>query len=73
MIVFQMFLLIGVASLIYVSQKSKLSGDKKMTILFFTILSASLFYGTSYILDLEIPSIANTMTAIVKSLQGVET
>lgn len=73
MIVFQLLLLAGVAFLIYISQSKKLKGDKKMSILFFTILSIGLFYGTTYILQIEIPSLAIKMTSIVKSLQGMKT
>ncbi|KQL56603.1 MULTISPECIES: hypothetical protein [Bacillaceae] len=73
MIVFQLFLLASAAFLIYISQRKKLTGDRKMSIFFFTILGIGLFYGSTYILQIDIPSFANKMTSIVKSLQGIKT
>ncbi|MFS0788031.1 hypothetical protein ABC345_16840 [Shouchella sp. 1P09AA] len=73
MLIFQLIVLLGIAYLIYLSQKKKLKGDRKMSILFFTILGIGLIYGSAYLLQIEIPSFANGLTRLVKAIQGIQT
>lgn len=55
------------------SQKKSLKADRKLQIVFYALLGLATVYGTAYALELNIPSLANGLTAIMKAIQGVQT
>lgn len=65
-------LLIGVVYVIAVSQKKAWSGDRKLKLVFFTILLIGFLYGSAYILEIQVPSVANGLTTLVKGIRGIE-
>ncbi|WP_156321042.1 hypothetical protein [Bacillus sp. JCM 19041] len=55
------------------SQRKSLKADRKLQIVYYGLLILATVYGTAYALELNIPSLANGLTSIVKAIQGVQT
>lgn len=64
-------LLIGTVIIIALSQKKNWRGDRKLSFVFFTMLTIGFLYGSAYILEIQIPSVANGLTKLIKNIRGI--
>ncbi|MBM7838765.1 hypothetical protein JOC54_002024 [Alkalihalobacillus xiaoxiensis] len=64
-------LLIGTVIIIALSQKKNWCGDRKLSFVFFTMLTIGFLYGSAYILEIQIPSVANGLTKLIKNIRGI--
>lgn len=65
--VLEFALLVGAVVTIAISQKKNWRGDRKLSFVFFTMLTIGFLYGSAYILEIQIPSVANGLTSLIKT------